>query len=218
MSTSEKGHYTRFDEALLGEQDFCDTGMLRRGLSNLDHLADQYAQTLVKWVAPTGKSASPPIEASDEMGANIFKRVWTSTPFDLPVRSSTGESYRCRLRARIADIDASGAGDEFATFRFVLAPIGLSEAELQSDGVNVKTLSVFENEGAVWKTPADLIYLDAALTRRAKQRVSAIDSIGGSAISATWLRAHLVVWAASSDGLTVWPALTGVDLCAYLHP
>lgn len=222
MATSEKGHYVRLDEALVEAQDFVDAGIHRRAISNLDHLADQYAQALIKWVAPStfplgfqpfGEDPEP-----EELDHDVFHRIWTSWAFDLPVRKSTGEAYRCRLRARIKAGPTAGTSD-FATFRFVLAPFGFSESELFTTGANVKEMSIFGGTAAQWQGTNDgsLIYLDASLTARARATVASLNTIGGNQIDAVWLRAQLVCFSMAS-AVTVYPELTGVDLSAYLHP
>lgn len=216
MATSEKGHYVRFDESTIGALDACSSGKLRRALSNLDHLADQYAQTRIKWVSIAGNNGFVP-QADDPtiMGPGNFFRVWTSSPFDLHVYDS-GESYRCRLRARIAP-GSTDPVSEFATFRFVLAPEGTSESELDVGGVNVATASTFNGESAAWVS-AGMIYLDVGMTARARKSVAAINTIGGATVNARWLRAQLVVFGASSDGDSAFPTLSGIDLCEYVHP
>lgn len=229
MATSEKGHYVRFDEALIDAQDFVDTGIARRALSNLDHLADQYAQTLCRWVSYDLDQALTPTgafhdDAPDVIDADTWYRLWTSPAFDLPIRKSLHETYRCRLQMRTG---VGGAPESTGTTRFLasLAPLGMTPVEHVSPGANVAdaTLTGLPSPNHDWRAASSLIYLDDAQMRRASRAVSAIDAVGGVAVSATWLRVQLVVYGYASDTVTVGehstiPVLSGVDLRAYLHP
>lgn|SRR5574341_1402335 len=212
MSSSELGHYVRFDEALVegsgGTNDFVDTALHRRALGNLDHLADQYCQILVNWPAPAGNYFT--IDTAS-IANDTYYRMWTSAAFDMAVRSD-GESYRCRCRLRLSSNSALVS----ATFRAVIAQEGASEPELYEAGANVATF-VVTSATSSWQSAASLLYLDGARVARARRQIAQIDSIGGAPINATWLRAQLVVYG-QRDTASAEPRLYGAHLAQYLPP
>ena len=207
MATSELGHYVRHTETALDALDPADTGMLVRAIGNLDHLADQYAQRRVASV----QFGTPFVTVADEPVSGTYYRLWTSTPFDLHVTQS-GESYPCRVRLNVT----SGHATNAASFYAVLAPRGLAETEAYRGDVNVATVSVARTTYA-WEQPNALIYLDDSLVRLASESVSTIDSIGGSEVSARWLRVQLTVWVDVEVPASV-AGLGGVELDEYLDP
>ena len=186
MASSELGHYVRFGESLIGEDDFADAGMCRRALGNLDHLADQFAQVRVASLFPSGDYASP-YEASPSTGT--FYEVWRSNSFDLHVKAD-GSSYPCRVRLRVTSNHASYA----ATFRAVLSWEGANHrAEALRNDDNVESVST-TSATVSWKQPAGLIYLDDDRVERAREDIAAIESVGGEERTGTRLRACLVVF------------------------
>lgn len=209
MATSELGYYVRHTESALDALDPCDTGMLRRALGNLNHIADQYAQRRIGWVIPVG--GSPFVTVSGEPTAGKYYRLYTSTPFDLHV-AADGASYPCRVRLRIK----SGHANIKATFRACLSPVGRGATEVNVADVNVAEMDVTGTAYA-WTRAENLIWLDALRVREARTTVSTIDSIGGAPVGALWLRAELSVWVSVQDTELI-AGLGGVELDEYVPP
>jgi len=209
MPSSELGHYVRFDEANVDSQEYCDTGISRRAIGNLDHLADQYAQQRVNWVSHSSLYLT---QDAASITDDVYYPMWTSTPFDLHVREDL-ESYRCFVRLRVQSDDAV----QSAVFRAILAPEGDAEADLFTAGVNVFTTATITSATFAWVSGGSLIYLDRDHVRRATRTVSTVDSVGGTPVTATWLRARLHVWGARSNSQAE-PRLGGVHLREYYHP
>lgn len=209
MSTSELGHYVRFGETAIDSLDPVDTGMARRAIGNLSHIADQYAQRRIAWVSH-GSTLDTIV---DTTVAGTFWRLWTSHPFDLHVQANH-ESYRCRVRLRVS----SGSASNKATFRAVLAPYEEREAEAGLYGTRVNATEIEVTQTAyTWEDGAALIYLDAPLVGRASERATTIDSIGGEATRVQWLRAHLSVWVDVAATASI-ASLGGVQLDEYVAP
>jgi hypothetical protein len=205
MSTSEFGHYVRHTESALDSLDPLDTGMMRRGAGNVNHLSDQFAQRRIGW------SSDPFETVADEPVPGEWYRVWTSHPFDLHVMPN-GESYRCRVRLRIS----SGSASDKATFRAVISPRGAGLAELYRGDVNVYEAIVTQT-AYTWEQAGDLLYLDAPLVARVTDDVATIDAIGGATATARWIRPQLSVWVDVADGAVV-AGLGGVELDEYMEP
>lgn len=209
MATSELGHYVRFGEAQLAAGDFCDTGLLRRAIGNIDHLADQYAQPRVKWVGHSQTSYSPDVTIE----TFTYHEVWRSTRFDLHVQED-GSTYRCLARIRHGSNNATHG----AQFKAVLAWPGASAPELAIDDINaVATVGYSASTTLGWTTFSTLIYLDAPRVGLASGRVSVIDSVGGRERSAVHVQAQLYVFGRVQNVLAT-PQIGGVELSEYLPP
>lgn len=205
MSTSELGHYVRHTESALDALDPAGTGMARRGLGNFNHLADQFAQRRIGW------SAAPFESVADEPVSGQWYLLYTSHPFDLHVKPN-GESYGCRARLRVT----SGHATNKATFRAVLSARGEGLAEVYRGGVNLAEIEVTQTV-YTWQQAAALIYLDAPLVTRATNDVATVDSIGGSTVTARWLRAQLSVWVDVASSASI-AGVGGVELDEYVAP
>lgn len=222
MATSEDGHYTRFDESLIDDGDAADTGMHRRAIGNLDHLADQFAQNRVKWILPSGSyfEVDPDITPGTDTyfgtittsGDGVLNMLWKSTPFDLHVRE-IGETYHCRCRLRVRSNHFSNT----ATFRACLAPVGFSAAEVARADVNTADTNAVSGTGFSWEDVDALMYLDDALIARATQSVSVPNAVGGEYRGATWLRVELVIVGQVNDA-TAEAHLDGCELTEYVVP
>ena len=226
MATSEDGYYTRFSESLLDDGDFCDTGMLRRCLGNLNHLADQCAQNRINWTLPSGVSGfvvdsdltvSIDTYFADVLDGTVFPlMLWKSPPFDLHVRE-TGRSYRCMVRVNIHSASATKA----AKVRVVLAPFGPGNSaseELAVNGVNVVTSSGVASTSYAWQTiSTPLMYLDELMVSRAQTTVSVRNDVGGEYQEAKVIRVELMIAGLVND-LTATATLGGVVLTEYLVP
>jgi len=219
MSTSDDGVYTRFDESLLDDADFCDAGMLNRAIGNLNHLADQVSQNRVKWILGAGVGAyevdstlTPGTDSyfSDEGPINM---LWRSGPFDLHMRQS-GETNRCRVRVHFESEDATHT----ATLRATLAPLGFAEIGIGDvTGVNTVQSDARAATTPTWFDMANLIYLDREWVRRARESVSSVDTIGGEDVLVTWMRVELVIASSISNASAV-AKLSGCELTEYLEP
>ena len=222
MPTAEDKHYTRFDESLLDDGDFCDTGMLRRCIGNLNHLADQVSQNRIKWVLPAGGSpflidsdltASADTYFSDALDGVVFPlMLWRSPAFDLHIRESR-QSYRCRISLRFHSSHATHK----ATLRAVLAPVGFAAEQLAVNGVNVVQSTPTESTTLAWENLSTLAYLNEEVVRRATSTVPIRDTVGGAFRNATWIRVELMI-AGSIANIAGAPALGGVELTEYLPP
>lgn len=213
MPSSVLGHYVRFSSAAIDGLDFVDSGMSQRALGNLNHLADQFAQVRVKWALPLG--VNPP--AIDPAGIFVggvdgWQRLWTSSAFDLHVRSDL-TSYPCRLRWALS----SDGTVSSPIFRAVLAPINESAGELFLGGDNVAE-HVLPNAPMAWVEHGSLLHLDAVRVRRATRDVATIDSIPGLAAAARWLRCELSVWVSPDSPTDDVAELGGVELEEYYAP
>lgn len=204
MATTTLQRYVRFGPATIDALDPCDAGMCGRALSNLNHLADQYAQARVNQLAPAGEYL-----AASAKDPDVWGRVWTSTPFDIHVRAD-GSSYRARVRLRV-----SSASDTWtATFRAVLSPLSESASERDVAGPNVGEVSS-TSSALAWEAPASLLYLDGPRVGRALREVATVDEVAGPVRTALWLRCNLAVWAKRNNvGAT--PRLSGVYLAEYM--
>lgn len=221
MATSDDGHYTRFDESMLGDADFCDTGLLNRCLGNLDHLADQFAQPRIKWVLGVGKDPftvdpdlTPGASGTIYFGTEGFlNELWRSAAFDLHVREDN-TTYQCRIRLRVGSAHAT----ETATFRIALVPwTRPAGAEVINEGSNAAQGPSYAGVAHAWYTVAELVYLDADMVNRATWVVSSADTVGGGEAGARWIRVQLVV-AARVSAITATAQLSGVELSEYIVP
>lgn len=213
MPSSTLGHYVRFRPSDINARDPVDSGMASRALGNLNHLADQYAQVRIKWVAPAGDSLAT--SANEPTLASGHQRLWTSTPFDLHVRPD-GESYRLRLRWLLRGDTAFGSTED-AHFIAALGPAGDSLSEAFAGGPNVAEHSL-TSASLTWVDHGDLLYLDADRVRRCRQIVPAINEVGGAERNALWLRCELSVWCRVEDLVSDVGALGGLELTEYYAP
>lgn len=213
MPTSTLGHYVRFRASDINARDPVDSGMAARALGNLNHLADQYAQVRIKWVAPVGRSLQT--AAGAETLASGHQRLWTSTPFDLHVRPN-GESYRLRLRWLLRGDTAGGSGVD-AHFMAAIGPAGDSLSEQFARGPNVAEHAL-TSASLTWVDHPDLLHLDANLVRRCRQIVPSINEVGGAERNALWLRCELSVWCRVEDLVSDVGALGGLELTEYYAP
>lgn len=191
MGSSLLGHYVRFEEARLAFGDFVDTGIARRALNNLNHLADQRGQILVNWAGAPASYGDGFVGAyATSVAASTYYEIWRSTTFDLSVRED-GSSYRCRTRANVT----SNTGLYAAAFRTVLSWIGQDDAvERERNLQNVGEVAV-TSASYSWEQPNDLLYLTADQVRRARAAASVINSVGGAEVSGIRLRARVSVHA-----------------------
>jgi hypothetical protein len=193
VGTSILGHYARFSEALIDTVEFADAGLCRRGLNNLNHLADQRGQTLVNWTGQNyyGTQYVTTYEASPVV--DTYYEMWRSTTFDISVRED-GESYRCRTRLLVTSNHATYAANVAA----VLSWDGANDAaELARDLTNVTDVTV-QSASYAWTAeaaPDNLVYLTADQVARARASAPVINAVGGAALSGVCLRARLVVYA-----------------------
>ena len=209
MASSELGHYVRFNEALLGEDDFADAGMCRRAVGNLDHLADQLSQVRVAALFPSGDYAAP-YEASPVIAT--FYEVWRSNSFDLHVKGD-GSSYRCRIRLRVTSAHASHA----AAFRAALSWEGGPHlAEVLRNEENVESVAV-TSASVSWQEPTSLVYLDPERVRQAREDLASIDSVGGEERTGTRLRACLVVFGSVAN-VAAQARLHGATVAEFYEP
>lgn len=207
MATTTLQRYVRFGESTIDALDPMDAGLCGRALSNLNHLADQYAQRRVAWVLPAGSTLSP----SPTPAVDVWGLVWVSAPFDLHVRAD-GESYRLRARIR----GDSNSGSWAATFRVVVAPYEEVVSQRDVAGANVGDVT-FTSASTAWDAPSALLYLDAARVERARGAAPALDSIGGTTREAPWLRCVAAVFGrVNNAGATA--RLTGLLVDEYMEP
>lgn len=214
MATSELGYYARFSESLIDAEDFVDTGMARRALNNLDHLADQRGQVLVNW-CPTGTAAGDYLTVYESSpAAETYYEIWRSSSFDLSVKPD-GSSYSVRLRSYFT----SNSGTYGVTLKYALVAADLdadrAAAERERGDANVGSNSRTSATYA-WATPSSLLYMDADRVARARGTVSTINAVGGPAFPATVVRARIVVWANAASGATA--RLAGFYAAEYLAP
>jgi hypothetical protein len=205
MPTTTLQRFVRFDPAEIDARDPLDSGMCGRALSNLNHLADQYAQHRINWNLGTLRVTYAPVPAVGDWGL-----VWCSTPFDLHVRSNE-ESYRMRLRLLVSSDSASHG----AIFRGVVTPHEFAISERDFAGVNTGDVSITSTSYS-WLEPSALLYLRPEQVDRAEDTASALDSIGGVSTTARWLRCVLMVWGKVTN-VAAEPALRGVHL-SEVHP
>ncbi|MGE0400848.1 MAG: hypothetical protein AB7T06_29325, partial [Kofleriaceae bacterium] len=125
MGTSTKGYYARFPEAQGDANDDVDTEIFRDIVDNLNHLGDQYAQTLVNWAPQSGKYMG--IDATITPAIDTYYRLWRSGPFDLHVRVIDGEVRSYPLYCRLYITGNSGSFQ--AAFAAVVATEGQAEVE-----------------------------------------------------------------------------------------
>jgi hypothetical protein len=205
MATTTLQRYVRFGESEINARDPMDAGMCQRALSNLNHLADQYAQHRVQWVMHSGAFyAYAPTPAEGE-----WALVWMSTPFDLHLRES-GLSYAMRLRMRVSSNSAIDA----ATFRAVVSPVGEAVSERDVAGPNTGDVAI-TSASYSWLAPTDLLHLDARRVNRGAESAPALDTIGGTTLPTQWLRAVLTVWG-KVNGPGATPRLQGVHLSEFM--
>lgn len=215
MSTSTLGWYSRFDEALVDDEDPVDTGHAYRAVNNLNHLADQYAQHRVNWILAAGEQGLA-IDASDTLDTtNDFFLYRTAAAFDLHVRED-GTSYRCACWLYVH----SGHATHQAVFKAALVPaasgITRPDLEIATGGVNVADCNRIGTTFQQEQLDA-LMYLDAPRVRDAGELVSTIDSIGGSVVTVQKLAVRLHVYV-SVNNMGAAPRLGGVRLVEYMAP
>lgn len=183
MPTTTLQRFVRFDPAKIDAREPMDAGMCGRALSNLNHLADQYAQHRVNWNLNTLSVTYDLTTPLSEWGL-----VWCSTPFDLHVRSN-GESYRTRLRLLVSSNNASHG----AEFRGVVTPFANAVSERDFAGTNTGDVTV-TSASFSWLAPSALLYLRPEQVARAEDTASSLDAIGGPSSTSRWLRCVLMVW------------------------
>lgn len=208
MPTSQDGYYTRFTESVLAAEQAADAAHCARALDNLNHLADQYAETLVAWAGTTlGVAEASP---ADE----VIYPIWYSTPFDLRLQED-GTSYpmRCSIRVTSSHVSQS------SIFWVVVAEatqlvedrgtIGTAIEATNADGVSVaQTTTTWED--------TKLLQLDARSALTATKAVITTDVLPFVGAPGFWCRAVLAIYASSETSAVA--LLSGASLCQYLPP
>ncbi len=211
MATSELGHYVRFDETEFAHRSPMDSGMCRRALGNLDHLADQKSRILVNW--PGQGSGYFGRDTSSGFDVDEWNVLWRSTLFDLHLHAE-GDTYRVRTAVRVTGNDASNQ----ANFRFGLIPQGSDErAEILAGGANITTADVTQTT-YTWEDGAALLYLDERRANQASRRIATVDSIGGAERNVVMLRCYLAVYGKRLSGASGEPRVAGAFAIEYLTP
>lgn len=213
-SSSERGAYVRFSQARFnGDEPL--SSYSRDIVGNVNHIADQFSQVRVAWVARNASHYFEP-EVGGTPLVNTLYRLWQSLPFDLHVRE-TGESYglRCRVRG------ARSAGSGTVSFRIVIASEShgaayVNNADLLNPNV-VQGASTSSATHAWLSLVPPLANLNADQVQQATRVPSTVDEIGGSVVAGSWLRCTAEVWAKTTDAASV-PRLSGVQIAEYYGP
>lgn len=210
MATSELGHYVRFDESEFAHRSPVDTGMSRRAIGNLDHLADQKSRILVNW--PGHSSGYYGRDASSGYASDEWNFLWRSNYFDLHVQPER-DTYRVRCAVRISSNHAT----DQAQFRFGIIPAGNDErSEVLANSTNITTANVTATTYS-WADGNELVYLNERQVAQATRRISTVDSIGGAEVSVPWLRVGFVVWGKTVSALGE-ARVAGAFAMEYLNP
>lgn len=190
MGTSTLGHYTRFDEAFIEGNEPVDTGVAWRAINNLNHLADQYAQHRVNWVA---EASGAGLEVVGTLTAGPRFWIWRSGLFDLHV-SEDGESYPLVGWLRVH----SGHAERQAVFYAALVPVGggteTPEVELAEGGSNVSTC-VRTSDAFAWEPLLAPLTLGGEKLVRARAAIGTRDAVSGPSVVAAIIRARVHVYA-----------------------
>lgn len=209
MGTSSLGHYTRFDEANVDGNEPADTGIAFRALNNLNHLADQYAQTRVSWTTTGGAAGLSPVAAEVLAGPRYW--VWKSSIFDLHVDAS-GSTYPVAAWVRIH----SGHAERQAVFYLALVPAGgaeVPEVEMIEAGANVGTAPRTSTTFA-WEYIDPVLSLSGEKVARSRVLLSTVDSPSGPPSSVEILRVRAYVYCSISLGGAA-PRLGGVRIVEF---
>lgn len=196
MSTSEQGHYVRFGASLVDDERPVDTGIARRAISSINHIADQYGQARVVWAGHTPFDAPSPPPAE-------YNRLGPGFPFSIRIRDAV-ESYafRCRLLVRRV------SGDDNAEFALTLAAPGLGRVYLGATGPNVGYTTA-NSTTYVWREMgptgggANLLRLGVSEVAEAQRTTVARDAVGGSLLGVSWVEIHAQVWTKSETPLSL---------------
>lgn len=209
MASSERKAYVRFKHGRFATDDPFHA-FARDIVGNVNHIADQFAQRRLVWVARDASQYFEPEIGAGSITADAYYRVWQSCPFDLHVRDN-GESYALRLRVR----GARSAGSGTVTFRVVIA----SESHGRAYVLDLNN----GNAGAAPSSSATHAWLDIgpSIVRLSRDQVAqasrpaqAIDEIGGDVVDAAWLRCTAEVWASTTSTASV-PRLSGLQVSEY---
>jgi len=212
MASSERKRYLRFAHShFLANSAF--HAFSRDLIGNVNHLADQFAQRRLSWVAPTSSDYFEPEIGSGSIVADTYYRVWQSLPFDLHVRE-TGESYALRTRIRGARSTGSGT----ISFAVAISAEGHGAAYYAGLGNQNVARSITASSTHAWiETASSVVRLTGDQIVQSAQDVQTADAIGGTAVSAQWLRCTAEVWAATSIAASV-PRLSGLQIDEYYAP
>jgi len=212
MSSSERKHYLRFAHArFVGDEPF--HAFARDLVGNIDHLADQFSQHRVRWVARSASHYFEPEIGAGSIVADTFYRLWQSDAFDLHVRE-TGESYSLRLRLRAA----RSAGSGTLTFRVVVAAQGIGRAYYADvSQPNVASAECSSATHAWLELHPPIVHLDLAQVIQATRASQSTDELGGEVIAGRWLRCTAEVWASTTSAASV-PRLSGLQVSEYYPP
>ncbi len=215
MSSSERGHFVRTYPTRLAADEPFHAGHARDLVGNVNHLADQYAQRRVAWVALAASHYYEPDIGAASVAANEWYRCWSSTPFDLHV-TEAGLSYALRVRVRAA----RSAGSGTITARAVVAAAGRGRGYYGSlDNTNVaEGASASATHAWLTMSPSDgMIYLSESQVAEAAQDVATTDQIPGDTVTAQWLRCTVEVWARTTDTGSI-PRISGCQVDEFYAP
>jgi hypothetical protein len=205
MPSSERKHYLRFAHSRFAANEPFHAHA-RDLIGDVNHLADQFSQRRVAWVAREAAHYFEP-EGGASIAANTFYLLWRSLPFDIHVREN-GESYALRTRLR----GAISAGTGTASFRVVVAAEGHGRAYYGSlSNPNVSHRVTSSTAHAWIETASSVVHLDNAMVIQATRDAPSTDEIHGVPSVTTWLRATAEVWAATSSAASV-PRLSGLQV------
>lgn len=216
MATSEDGHYVRYQSSLVDADEPTDTGIHRRAMGNLDHVADQFAQTRVRWVSHGNQYYT--LDSSLSLTTGEYYLLWRSSFFDLHVApvGSSGEMRSYGLRCSTLAASASGNVTIYTALSLPedsLFRITSGESDVGSS---------FRGTGYGWADQPNLddgglMYLNDAHIRRARAAAPSVDSVGGRVTAVPWVRVCLSVYGVAASGGGE-PRLRGVELTEYLEP
>lgn len=216
MATSEDGHYIRYQSSLVDADEPADTGIHHRAAGNLDHLADQYAQTRVRWVSHGAQHYT--LDSALTINTTDYFLLWRSTPFDLHVGpmgpGGALQTYgmRCRVLANSSSgnvaIWAAVSLPDDALFRITAGEADAGSALVGAGSYAWTTLANLDDGG--------LLRLAEPQIRRVWDAAPTVDSIGGRVVGVPWIRASISVYGTSVSGGE--PRIRGVELSEYVEP
>jgi hypothetical protein len=204
MSTSEYSYRVLVDTAAVGDATHAlDARTSRIVLSNLNHLADEFAQARV--------SMSGTVSALSGKAGYLTSRTPTAadTPylvvsytFPISVRA-LGQSYK--LRVRVGGATANAAAD--ATFRLVLSPgpeaaslvLGASDASYTSAKTSSTTAAWLTGSSDGAANYSTMVEMSASQVAMCMTEFATTESLGGDAASVMVPWATLSVFAETTN-------------------
>lgn len=180
-------------------------------INNLLHLADEYAQVRVAWIAPV-ESEGYISGRTSSLTADRWFPIGSFGPFPIALRES-GDSYRLRVR-----VAGSSSGGHAVKFRIVLAPLreALDLVNTTTADFIFETATTTSGTGA-WLTGASIgveawttqVQLPAEYAAAWMRETATLTDVAGTAVGAQQCLVAVNVFGSTANTGSV-PRLAGV--------